>query len=254
MDEEKSKIIKEQKEIEKQNFEIINEAVKLISHYINEEEYYRLIELIRKYRKEIYNLKIELKDDLADAYAIKETVILEELDRFTKSYENLNKLSIAGWIVGRIRMKNIGEWCEKFHEYPIKIIEKKLEKANKEYVSAKNYENEQGEKHVVGYELRTSNIWLTTDLISTIAKFDTSSNMVEFDESAKKEVLSGERIFTNNYPKILLEVNEKVEENINRKVSMYRENQIVQYYEQELEFFRNRILERTMGDIEVDYE
>lgn len=111
---------KEQYELEKDNERIVDKEIEQISRHItNMEELLSLTQKIRDYRAEIYKLKLELKGQLEEIYAKKDTKLLIDMkERTNRDEQVLYNGSVTNLIAGEATIERVSQKALKYLCFP----------------------------------------------------------------------------------------------------------------------------------------
>lgn len=226
---------KEQYELEKENERIVEKEIEQISrHIINMEELLSLTQKIRDYRAEIYKLKLELKGQLEEIYAKKDTKLLIDMKKRTDRDEQvLYNGSVTNLIAGEASIERVSQRALKYLCFPnTEVIEIFKQESERNGFSCNRVVKDNKE---IVYDI---NGWLVTENFTDII-VDENNRRIELENL---DAISKSKNYVN------INNREDNEENIKRleekerltirKIISIRTAQILKYYESELTYWQ----------------
>lgn len=249
MDDDEFKLIKDQQKIERENYGIIKSTIDILSKTMSSETYYRIVESVRNYREKIYQLQIQLNDDLCKAYINKKGDILTELKKWTEDYKDikLNITTVTPMFLNEFDFDVLCRISIKNKRYPIKQFEIMMfELSNLKTINVEK-DNNNWSYNIEG---RRYNGCMDIFMKKEVEGIE----RINFDKI--KEYISGKFFIKYRKDMDLQTISNmmNIEKNAINAVNLVIENSILQYYENELQFWREMNLELIMGDVEVDYK
>lgn len=226
---------KEQYELEKDNERIVDKEIEQISRHItNMEELLSLTQKIRDYRTEIYKLKLELKGQLEEIYAKKDTKLLIDMKKRTDRDEQvLYNGSVTNLIAGEASIERVSQRALKYLCFPnTEVIEIFKQESERNGFSCNRVGKDNKE---IVYDI---NGWLVTENFTDII-VDKNNRRIELENL---DAISKSKNYVN------INNREDNEENIKRleekerltirKIISIRTAQILKYYESELTYWQ----------------